>query len=115
MRLFTIDKNGKMILYKKHDFKELHQEFDLENLLENNPEYFFEDSMILIIGRQVTTNLNTFIDLLGIDNLGNTVVIELKRDKTPRETLAQLLEYASFVEKLDYSQLNDIFQKYSGE
>jgi len=115
MRLFTIDKNGKMILYKKHDFKELHQEFDLEVLLENNPEYFFEDSKILIIGRQVTTNLNTFIDLLGIDSLGNSVVIELKRDKTPRETVAQLLEYASFVEKLDYSQLNDIFQKYSGE
>jgi hypothetical protein len=104
-----------MIPYKKRDFKELHQEFDLEILLENNPEYFFEDSKILIIGRQVTTNLNTFIDLLGIDNLGNTVVIELKRDKTPRETLAQLLEYASFIEKLDYSQLNDIFQDYSGE
>jgi len=115
MRLFTIDKSGKMILYKKHDFKELHQEFDLEVLLENNPEYFFEDSKILIIGRQVTTNLNTFIDLLGIDSSGNTVVIELKRDKTPRETLAQLLEYASFIEKLDYSQLNDIFQDYSGE
>ncbi len=115
MRLFTIDKNGKMIPYKRRDFKELHQEFDLEILLENNPEYFFEDSKILIIGRQVTTNLNTFIDLLGIDNLGNTVVIELKRDKTPRETLAQLLEYASFIEKLDYSQLNDIFQDYSGE
>ena len=115
MRLFTIDKNGKMILYKKHDFKELHQEFDLEILLENNPEYFFEDSKILVIGRQVTTNLNTFIDLLGLDNMGNTVAIELKRDKTPRETVAQLLEYASFVEKLDYSQLNDIFQDYSSE
>ena len=115
MRLFTINKNGKMIPYRKHDFKELHQELDLEVLLENNPEYFFEDSKILIIGRQVTTNLNTSIDLLGIDNFGNTVVIELKRDKTPRETIAQLLEYASFVEKLDYSQLNDIFQDYSRE
>jgi len=115
MRLFTIDKNEKMIPYKKYDFKELYQEFDLEVLLENNPEYFFEDSKILIIGRQVSTNLNTFIDLLGIDSFGNTVIIELKRDKTPRETIAQLLEYASFVEKLDYSQLNDIFQDYSGE
>jgi len=38
----------------------------------------------------VTTNLNTFIDLLGIDEIGNTVVIELKRDKTPRETLATI-------------------------
>ena len=115
MRLFTINKNGNMIPYKKYNFKELHQEFDLEVLLENNPEYLFEDSKILIIGRQITTNLNTSIDLLGLDNIGNTVVIELKRDKTPRETIAQLLEYASFVEKLDYSQLNDIFQDYSGE
>ena len=115
MRLFTINKNGNMIPYKKYNFKELHQEFDLEVLLENNPEYLFEDSKILIIGRQITTNLNTSIDLLGLDNIGNTVVIELKRDKTPRETIAQLLEYASFVEKLDYSQLNAIFQEYSGE
>lgn len=115
MRLFTINKNGNMIPYKKYNFKELHQEFDLEVLLENNPEYLFEDSKILIIGRQITTNLNTSIDLLGLDNIGNTVVIELKRDKTPRETISQLLEYASFVEKLDYSQLNAIFQEYSGE
>jgi len=77
-------------------------------LLEKNPEYFFEGSNVLIIGRQVTTNLNTFIDLLGIDKSGNTVIIELKRAKTPRETIAQLLEYASFVETLDYAQLNTI-------
>jgi len=87
----------------------------LEVLLENNPEYFFEESKVLIIGRQVTTNLNSFIDLLGIDKTGNTVVVELKRAKTPREIIAQLLEYASFVENLDYYQLNDIYQDYSGE
>jgi len=115
MKLFTIDKNGKLIPYKEHHFKDSRQEADLEILLENNPEYFFERSNVLMIGRQVTTNLNTFIDLLGIDKAGNTVVVELKREKTPRETVAQLLEYASFVEKLDYSQLNDIYQDYSGE
>lgn len=115
MKLFTIDKNGKFIPYKEHDFEKIKQEADLEVLLENNPEYFFEASNVLIIGRQVTTNLNSFIDLLGIDKRGNTVVVELKRGKTPRETIAQLLEYTSFVENLDYSQLNDIYQDYSGE
>ncbi len=115
MKLFTIDKNGKLISYEEHYFKDSKQESDLEVLLENNPEYFFEGSKVLIIGRQVTTNLNTFIDLLGIDKVGNTVVVELKRDKTPRETVAQLLEYASFVENLDYSQLNEIYRDYSGE
>ncbi|HHT9145398.1 MAG TPA: endonuclease NucS domain-containing protein [Candidatus Wunengus sp. YC61] len=115
MKLFTIDKNEKLIPYKEYHFKDSKQEADLEVLLENNPEYFFERSKVLIIGRQVTTNLNTFIDLLGIDKTGNTVVVELKREKTPRETVAQLLEYASFIENIDYSQLNEIYQDYSGE
>lgn len=115
MKLFTIDKNGKFLQFKEQEFKEENKEIDLEILLEKNPEYFFDNSKILIIGRQVTTNLNTFIDLLGVDQFGNTVVIELKRAKTPRETLAQLIEYASFIDNLDYDQLNDIYQNYSGE
>jgi len=115
MKLFTIDKNGKFVQFKEQEFKEENKEIDLEILLEKNPEYFFDNSKILIIGRQVATNLNTFIDLLGVDQFGNTVVIELKRGKTPRETLAQLIEYASFVDNLDYEQLNEIYQNYSGE
>ncbi len=114
MRLYTVDGEGKMIPFKEKKFEEDSLENDLEVLLEKNPEYFFEDSKILITGRQVTTNLNSFIDLVGIDKYGNVIVIELKRNKTPRETIAQILEYASFVEKLDYEQLNDIFKDYSG-
>jgi len=115
MRLFTLDANGKMIPYKEIKFKVENREADLENLLKNNPEYFFEDSKILIIGRQITTNLDSSLDLLGIDKSGNTIIVELKRDKTPRETIAQLVEYASFIENLDYSQLNEIYQDYAGE
>jgi hypothetical protein len=115
MKLFTIDKKGKFIQFKEESFKSENKEIDLEDLLENNPEYFFDNSKIIIIGRQVTTNLNTFIDLLGVDGSGNTVVIELKRDKTPRETLTQLIEYALFIDNLDYEQLNEIYQNYSGD
>ncbi len=115
MKLFTVDQNGKFIQFKEENFKTENKEIDLEDMLETNPEYFFDNSKILIIGRQVTTNLNTSIDLLGVDEAGNTVVIELKREKTPRETIAQLIEYASFIDNLDYEQLNEIYQNYSGE
>jgi hypothetical protein len=115
MKLFTIDKDGKLIQFKERTFAEKNSEIDLEILLEKNPEYFLENSNVLMIGRQVTTNLNTFIDLLGIDKEGNTVVVELKREKTPRETVAQILEYTSFVENLSYEQLNKIYQEYSGD
>jgi hypothetical protein len=70
---------------------------------------------VLIIGRQVQTNLKSIIDLLGIDEDGNSVLIELKRDKTPRDVIAQLLKYASFVEDLDYTQLDGIFQDHYEE
>lgn len=94
MKLFNIDQNGKLIPYKERAFSEDNFESDLETLLEDNPEYFFDDSKVLTIGRQVSTNLGPYIDLLGLDKYGNTVVVELKRGKTPRETLAQILEYA---------------------
>ncbi|VUT28278.1 MAG: hypothetical protein SYNGOMJ08_00847 [Candidatus Syntrophoarchaeum sp. GoM_oil] len=112
MKLFTIGEGEKFIPYQERDFKELKRESDLEKLLEKNPEYFFEDSDVLIIGRQVQTNLKSIIDLLGIDKNGDSVLIELKRDKTPRDVIAQLLEYASFVEDLGYTQLDGIFQDY---
>lgn len=114
MRLFTINQKGEMLPYDEHDFKKDNCEQDLEDILERNPQYFFKNSNILIIGRQITTNLSSIIDLLGVDKKGNSIVIELKRDNTPRDTIAQILEYASFVENLDYEQINAIFRDYYG-
>lgn len=111
MRIFEInDKN--LIPYEWEKFENL--EKDLEELLEENSDYILENEKILIIGRQVKTNLDTKIDLLGLDKDGNLVVIELKRDLTPRETLAQILEYASFVKNLSYEDLESIFRNYMG-
>ena len=115
MRVFTKTDDDKLIQYQENDYSDDNLEKDLDNLLQNNPEYFFEGERVLIVGKQVQTNLGKQIDLLGLDDSGNTVVIELKRGKTPRETVAQLLEYASFVDTLDYGQLNDIYQRYSGD
>ena len=112
MKIFTVDENGKFVQFKEENFQEENKELDLEDLLEKNPDYFFSENRVLIVGRQVLTNLNTSIDLLGVDSRGNSIVMELKRNKTPRETLAQLLEYASYIENIDYEQLNEIFQQY---
>lgn len=112
MRIFSIKEDGKFEEFSQTHFHFDHEESVLENWLENNSDEILEDGKLLIIGRQVTTNLGSIVDLLGIDREGNTVVIELKRDRTPRDTLAQALEYASFVEELDTSQLEEILQRY---
>ena len=111
MRVFKIEKNN-LISFREVDFKMDNVEKILEDWIENNPSSIFEDEEVYIIGRQVTTNLNKSIDLLGLDKTGNIVVIELKRGKTPRETVAQILEYASFVEDLTYQNLEEIAIQY---
>jgi hypothetical protein len=42
------------------------------------------------------------------------VLIELKREKTPRDIVAQALDYATWVEKLSSEDIAAIYRKYSG-
>lgn len=112
MRLFEIEADGAFKEYVKTPFQSNHEEPVLEGWLESNPDGIVEDGKLLIVGRQVTTNLGSIVDLLAIDRQGDVVVLELKRDRTPRETLAQALEYASFIEALDWKQLEDILRSY---
>ena len=87
-----------------------HEESVLEQWLESNPDKILKGGRILIIGRQVRTDLGGFIDLLGVDREGNVVIIELKRDRTPRDAVAQALEYAAFAARLDVDALEGILQ-----
>jgi hypothetical protein len=83
--------------------------YDLEPWIESNPE-ILSDS-IMLIGKQVITKSGK-IDLLGIDRLGNTVIIELKRDALPREVIAQAIDYASDVSQWSSEKLGEICSKY---
>ena len=52
---------------------------------------------LMVIGRQIGVSGGT-IDLLAVDEEANLVVVELKRDRTPRDVVAQTLDYASSVQ-----------------
>lgn len=58
------------------------------------------------------TDFDKYIDLLAMDSEGKLVVIELKRNKTPREVVAQLLDYGSWVRGLKDEQIASIFDDY---
>ena len=66
----------------------------------------------LLIGQQVHTTHGGFIDLLAIDTDGNLIIIELKRDKTPREVVAQALDYASWAKDLQADAIAEIFDRF---
>lgn len=64
---------------------------------------------LLQIGRQVITDFGKRIDLLAIDNQGDLHVIELKRDRTPREVVAQTLEYGFWVQGLSFEAIRELY------
>ena len=79
-------------------------------------ELVFQDIAILntgwlLIGRQVLTDHGKYIDLLALDADGSVIIIELKRDKTPRDVVAQALDYASWVVKLPPEKLATIYRE----
>ena len=70
------------------------------------------DPNLLVIGRQVYTDFGKVMDLLCLDKVGDTVVVELKKGQTPRETAAQGLEYAFWVKDLSHERITEIADEY---
>lgn len=66
----------------------------------------------MIIGRQVPTDHGKFIDLLALDATGALIIIELKKDRTPREIVAQVLDYASWVRTLTTPEIYERAEKF---
>jgi len=79
----------------------------LEDMLAEDPGMTGID--LLVVGRQVRTAYGGFIDLLALDADGRVHVLELKRDRTPRDVVAQTLDYGSWVRGLGLGDLEQMF------
>jgi hypothetical protein len=94
---------------QKISFSRLESEAKLEDILNNDISLLSSD--LMLIGRQVPTAHGTFVDLLAMDAEGNLSVIELKRHKTPREVVAQAIDYASWVQTLSYDEIVELYSE----
>ena len=90
----------------------LASEQQLEDMIVRDPRILSSEWML--IGRQEVTSHGGRVDLLAITPDASLVLIELKRDRTPREIIAQALDYASWVEQLTPDRVAQIFQRFSG-
>ncbi len=66
----------------------------------------------VVIGRQVHTEYGGYIDLLAINSDGELIIIELKRSRTPRDIVAQCLDYGTWVCDLDFDDISGIYKSY---
>ncbi len=86
-------------------------------------EGFFEDTLVknpnllidgvTLVGRQTPTEGGP-LDLLGVDSDGRLIVFELKRGKLSRDAVAQIIDYASYLDSLDLDALADRISERSG-
>lgn len=86
-------------------------EQQLEEMIVREPRILSSEWML--IGRQEITSHGGRIDLLAIAPDGALVLIELKRDRTPREIVAQALDYASWVAGLTADRIVQIYSRFS--
>jgi hypothetical protein len=95
---------------RKVPFAKLGDESRLEDILERDVSILGLD--LMVVGRQVPTSFGKRIDLLAIDASGDLYAIELKRDRTPREVVAQLLDYGSWVKDLGHEDISALFSEH---
>ncbi|MDN3219979.1 endonuclease NucS domain-containing protein [Pseudomonas nunensis] len=82
----------------------------LEDMIIQSPSILSDEWML--IGKQENTGTGGRIDLLAIAPDGALVLIELKRDRTPREVVAQTLDYGAWVEGLRGDEIAAIYKRF---
>ena len=88
---------------------EIPLEQQLEDWIEADPSLL--QAGLTIIGRQISV-IGGRLDLLALDTQGRLVVIELKPGNLERETIAQVLDYASSLEDIPYEVLHEKLNTY---
>ena len=83
----------------------------LEQVLVNTPDLLSPD--LTLIGRQTPTEGGP-LDLLGIDGDGRLVVFELKRGTLSRDAVAQVIDYASDLDRMNLDTLSNHISQKSG-
>lgn len=102
----------------EENLKQISEQFidyerDLQSyLLKANGAKIGEIKMMYISHEGTPDSEGGIFDILGIDENGDTVIVELKRGKTPRLVVSQALEYASGIRNEDYERLDERFREF---
>ncbi len=82
-----------------------------EETLVKHPDLLMEG--VTLVGRQTPTDGGP-LDLLGVDDEGRLVVFELKRGTLSRDAVAQVIDYASYLDSMDLTDLAEYISERSG-
>lgn len=111
MEVYIVERDN----MKRVPESELDTEANLEERLVRTDGAQIGGVEVLYIGRQGSPGEGGIFDILGVDERGDTVIVELKRDRAPRDIVAQALEYAAEIRNVDYNYLNEQYREFLRE
>lgn len=91
------------------------KEENIEEFLRKNIEVLIDDETLLIVGRQVRNEKNGRSDLTAVDNSGNIVLIEIKRDRKDIEHRREAFEFQAIRYAASYATIektDDLVKKF---
>jgi len=113
--MFVVDRNlNKMDRIDKKTFKELdiRERDHLQEWIADNTDCLGEELLIIQKEFDGFDDTRERLDLLGLDQGGNLVIIENKLDDSGRDVTWQALKYASYCQTLTKDQIKEIYQSY---
>ena len=111
--MYQIDiRNKKMHKLNATTFSELNlsERYDIQEWIDDAPEILGEK--LLIIGKEIILPSGIRLDLLAIDENGNLVIIELKRDNSGNHVEWQAIKYASYCSAFTDEEIFKTYQDY---
>jgi hypothetical protein len=90
-------------------FKDLGlKEADIEEFLSDNLDLLVEDETLLIVGQQVRNVQNGRSDLIAVDEEGNLVLIEIKRDLIDMKNRKEPMEFQAIRYAANIAKITDV-------
>jgi len=84
-------------------------ESDIEEILRNSIDMICdEEESMLIVGRQVQNERGARSDLTAVDNNGNIVLIEIKRDRRDVERRKEAFEFQAVRYAASYATIEEV-------
>ena len=101
--------NDKAVKIGVTTFSEInYKESDIEELLRKNIDMICdEEESMLIVGKQVRNAQHGISDLTAIDNKGNIVLVEIKRDRRDIEGRREAFEFQAIRYAASYATIED--------
>jgi hypothetical protein len=114
MPLFSVADNAVETL-TAGSFQASYAERDIQMWADRHPALVNEGRPMLSLGCEISTHHGHAIDNLFLDADGCLVAAEMKRGKTPRDVVAQALDYAAYINGLGWPQVEALCLRRQGK